>query len=78
MWLHIHVVAFLLTALLCLNFAGRIVHERMGSGVWFLKDGTRQAEFIANGEDVVSIDRNADGPLKSIETLEKWMPKESR
>ena len=60
-----------------LQCASRIVHERMGSGVWFRPDGSRQAEFIADGEDAVSIDRNDDGSLKTVETLRKWMPTEN-
>jgi len=59
-----------------LHFIGRLHADRMASGMWWRSDGTRQADFISDGEDAVSIDRKADGTIKRIEKLKAWMPHE--
>ena len=58
------------------QFIGRIQAGRMASGMWWGQDGVRQAEFIANCENAVSIARNKDGSLKEVEELKSWMPQE--
>jgi hypothetical protein len=58
-----------------LQFAGRLIREKMASGTWWREDGTRHAELIANGDVAVSVDRDEKGEIQSIvEFSPPWKP----
>jgi hypothetical protein len=59
-----------------LQFAGRLIRDKMASGTWWAEDGRREGEIVADGDIMFSISRGADGKLKSVEKFlaPPWKP----
>lgn len=53
-----------------LQFAGRLIRDKMASGAWWADDGRREGEIVADGDVAFSISRDGEGTLKSVE---KWL-----